>query len=86
MATIADNSAGKKNEYGRKRQVTPTTDNAVFTRGRLRGFRCTDCGKVDQAMWGDTCNDCRRKEEYSHDVTEAVNGFAEIYEATEECF
>ena len=78
------NSAGKQNTYGRKRQSVPVTDNAVFTRGKLQGFRCYECGRIDQAMWGDTCNDCRRKQEYTQDLNETVSGFRDAYEAAVE--
>jgi hypothetical protein len=76
------NLAEKKNSYGRKRETIHTTDNAVFIHGKLRGFRCFTCGKVDETMMGDTCNECITQQEYEQGVTEVINEFTDVYEST----
>ena len=32
------------------------------------GFRCYECGKVYNSMWGDTCNKCRAEERRHQEV------------------
>ncbi len=36
--------------------------------GKVIGFRCFECGKISNAMWVNTCNQCRAK----HDEAEKL--------------
>lgn len=51
-------------------------NNAVYgSRGTQRiivGFRCDECGKIAQAMWGTTCNECREKERRHKELCLAI--------------
>jgi len=75
-------SAGKQNPYGRQKFQSPSTPNAIWSHGKLEGFRCYDCGKIDQSMCGDTCYECLNLEDHNTTLTEAVKEFTEVYEAT----
>jgi len=46
---------------------------AVYdARDKIIGYRCSECGKVVQAMWGDTCNECREKERRHKELLHAI--------------
>jgi len=48
-------------------------DNSVRDgRGRCVGFRCDTCGKIAQAMWGNTCNECRDTERRHRELIAAI--------------
>jgi hypothetical protein len=40
--------------------------------GRTIGYRCFECDKIAQSMWGTVCNECRAKER-RHQETLDVN-------------
>jgi hypothetical protein len=75
MVSRMTKSGGKQNSYGRQKVQSPSTPNAVWSRGRLEGFRCYDCGKVDQAMWGDKCKECQNCEDSLQAVNDVIKGF-----------
>ncbi len=46
---------------------------AVYdSRDQIIGYRCSECSKVVQAMWGDTCNECRERERRHKEVIRAL--------------
>ena len=38
------------------------------------GFRCSECGSVVQAMFGDTCNSCLAVERRHKEMVQAIKG------------
>lgn len=60
----------------------PICPNAVWLKGQLYGFRCTECERVDVVMWGDTCDNCRSEEAHTRTVNEVIKEFTDIYETT----
>ncbi len=61
-------------------------NNAVYaSRGTQRiivGFRCDECGKIAQAMWETTCNECREKERRHRELLDAIRSIQSPEEAT----
>lgn len=50
-------------------------NNGVYPNGRnggCAGFRCYECGKVFQSMWGDTCNGCGEVERCHNEMILAI--------------
>jgi hypothetical protein len=39
------------------------SNTVVDWRGRIVGFRCSECDQVKTKMWGTVCNSCRTLEE-----------------------
>lgn len=40
--------------------------------GKVRGYRCDECGCVFDRMWGTTCNGCREKERRHKELIAAI--------------
>ena len=47
-------------------------NNAVYNQSKIVGFRCWECGKIVQSMWGNTCNSCREKERRHQEILKAL--------------
>jgi len=54
-------------------------------RGNIVGYECYTCGKVAQSMWGQTCNECRKKEEQSNSLVKEVRKLREEIAQLKNC-
>ena len=46
---------------------------AVYSGDKTIGFRCYECGRIVQSMWGDTCNRCREEERRHRELIKAID-------------
>ena len=42
-------------------------------KGKVIGFRCSQCGEIKDRMWGTICNSCRSKEDLKAKIDELTN-------------
>ena len=40
--------------------------------GQTVGFKCSECGSIVSAMWGDICNSCRGQERRHQELLKAI--------------
>lgn len=45
--------------------------------GQIIGFRCFECGQVKGQMWGNTCNECRAKQEEAEKLRHEIRKLTE---------
>jgi hypothetical protein len=45
--------------------------------GKIIGFKCFECGKIVQSMWGDICNSCRARQERHNELIKENRKLAE---------